>query len=271
MLIINKSKCVACGSCVAECHRRALSLVDGELSWDGEKCYGCGHCMALCPRESLMLDGDGYDVTEVEEFNIASRPKEGQVREMIMMRRSLRNFTDNEVSDEDLEKILEAGKYAPTAENKQGNMFLVVRSEEKRREMLEDSFVILRKIADDILNDKRNDFSKTAANNMIRMADEFEAEGIDGLFHGAPLFVYVFSDTIQNGAIAACTMGNMAYGLRLGFCYIGIGAAVFEDKALREKYNIPEGKYPAMALAIGEPEPEFFCSVPRKTPETIIL
>lgn len=271
MLIVNHGKCVECSSCVNECHRKALKMTPDGIEWDAEKCYGCGHCMALCPRDALMLDGDGYNIMDVEEFNFAARPKEEQVREMIMMRRSVRSFTDNDVSEADLAKIIEAGKYSPTAENKQGNVFLVVTDPEKREEMLDDCIERLDKICDDVLADKCTLYSKTLAANLKEAAVRWREDGEDCLFYNAPVFIFVFSDTIQDGTIAACTMGNMAYGLRLGFCYIKLASDLFEDPSLRSKYNIPEGKVPAMAIAVGEPNVEFFCTVPRKDPDVIRL
>ena len=270
MLIIDSEKCVCCGDCVNECHRSALSILDNELNWDEEKCYGCGHCMAICPRDAVFLHGDGYDVNDVEEFyNL--RPRMEQVREMIMMRRSIRSFTDMEVTDEELDKILEAGKYSPTAENKQGNVFLVVRDIDKRQEMLDDCMGMLDSVCDDVLSGKSNKFSEILAGNLKNVAKNWRENQEDGLFYGAPLFIFIFSDTIQDGTIAAATMTNMAYGLKLGACYIRIASDLFEDGTLMKKYNIPEGKIPSMALAIGDPQVEFFSSVPRKNPLTIIL
>lgn len=270
MLIINHGKCVACGDCIKECHRSALSFGEDGLVWDKDKCYGCGHCMAICPRDAVMLDGDGYNVTDVEEF-FATRPGMQQIRQLTMMRRSVRNFTEAEVTDDSLFRILEAGKYAPTAENKQGNVFLVIRDVDKRQEMLDDCMILLDKLCDKVIKGESNKFSVTLANNLKNVVKNWNENQVDGLFHGAPLFIFVFSDTLQDGAIAACTMTNMVYGLDLGACYIRIASDLFEDEDIRKKYNIPEGKVPAMALAVGEPEFEYFCTVPRKDPVTIIL
>lgn len=271
MLSINQGKCTQCNYCVAECHRDALKFEEDKLVWDADSCYNCGHCMALCPAEALMLDGDGYDITEVEEFNFAAKPKAEQVRELIMMRRSVRNFTDDDVSEDDLGMILEAGKYSPTGENKQGNYFLVVRSEEKRKELLDDSMKVLGTLIDDVLEGKSSVFSQELANRLKDVIKAWTEDGEDKLFHGAPVFIYVFGDSVQNGTLAAANMVNMAYGLRLGSCYIGLGAYIFDDPEMRKKYNIPEGKISSMALAIGEPDVEFFCTVPRKDPKIDII
>jgi nitroreductase len=49
------------------------------------------------------------------------------VRDVIHQRRSVRKFTDEPVSEEDLNYILEAGRWAPSGENSQGWRFLVIK------------------------------------------------------------------------------------------------------------------------------------------------
>lgn len=56
-----------------------------------------------------------------------------EVREAIKRRRSVRKFdTDRQVSDEDLRKIIEAGRMAPSWKNDQPWRFVVVRSQEAK-------------------------------------------------------------------------------------------------------------------------------------------
>jgi len=48
------------------------------------------------------------------------------VLDNIYQRRSVRNFSDKEVSDEVIKEIIRAGTYAPTAVNKQPWRFVVI-------------------------------------------------------------------------------------------------------------------------------------------------
>jgi len=52
------------------------------------------------------------------------------VQDTIYCRRSVRKFTEEPVSDEDLNCILEAGRWAPSGENSQGWRFLVIKNKE---------------------------------------------------------------------------------------------------------------------------------------------
>lgn len=42
--------CVACGSCIKVCPRKALSIKDGLIAYvDSNLCVGCGLCEKTCP------------------------------------------------------------------------------------------------------------------------------------------------------------------------------------------------------------------------------
>ena len=54
---------------------------------------------------------------------------------IIYTRRSIRSYSDREISDEDMEKILKAAMQAPSAGNEQPWHFIVVKSRDKLREL----------------------------------------------------------------------------------------------------------------------------------------
>lgn len=55
----------------------------------------------------------------------------------IAERRSIRNYKNNEIEDEKLEKILESARIAPSASNRQEWKFLVVKNQETRDKLVE--------------------------------------------------------------------------------------------------------------------------------------
>jgi nitroreductase len=57
----------------------------------------------------------------------------------IKKRRSIRNYLPKEVEREKLERILEAGRLAPSARNRQEWRFIVVISKEKREELVREA------------------------------------------------------------------------------------------------------------------------------------
>ena len=57
------------------------------------------------------------------------------VLEAIKERRSVRAYTDKEVSDEDVERLIEAARWAPSAGNTQPWAFVVVKDAETKRKL----------------------------------------------------------------------------------------------------------------------------------------
>ena len=106
-------------------------------------------------------------------------------------RRSIRNFQDKPVTDEDIEMILEAGRWAPSGSNRQPWEFIVVKNRE-----------ILKKI------------SKT---------------GYYGLpLRKAPLGIAIVGKKLENPnwyiqdtSLVSMNMMLMAWALNIGMCWMG--------------------------------------------------
>lgn len=55
--MIDKNKCIKCGTCVAICPVGAISFQpNGFPEIDPKKCIHCGACQASCPVEAIDLD-----------------------------------------------------------------------------------------------------------------------------------------------------------------------------------------------------------------------
>lgn len=49
-----KDECVACGACLSECPRNAISIFKGCYSViDETMCVGCGLCAKACPAQAI--------------------------------------------------------------------------------------------------------------------------------------------------------------------------------------------------------------------------
>ena len=259
MFIIDREQCIKCGTCVEQCHFHALEIKDDELIHDKDRCIDCGHCLAICPKDAIMIDGDGYDIEDVEEFSFYENTPIQFVRRDIMMRRSVRSFNEDPVSEESLNLIIEAAKYAPTAKNCQRNALKVVTDPEAVDELLVD---IMEEIGE-IGKAKMRENPEVAAFFLSKYR-EFNEDKVDGLFYGAPVIIMVFSPTEVDGALCAATMGRMIEAVGLGYCYIKLAAEPMNTPKLRQKYNIPDDLHCVLALAVGHYDAEYFCSVPRK-------
>ena len=259
MLTIDKELCIKCGTCVEECNDGCLKLENGELTYDDSRCIMCGHCLAVCPRDAIMIDGDGYNIEDVEEFQFMESTPLVLVRRDIMMRRSIRSFNEEPVSEDLLALIVEAGKYAPTAKNCQHNALKVLTDPEEIDGLLVDLMEEIRQIGEA----KKAENPQLAA-FFLSKYQEFKEDQIDGLFYGAPVIIMVFSDSDIDGAICAATMGRVMETENLGYCYIKLAADPMNTPKMRVKYNIPDNLHCVIAMAIGHYDAEYFCSVPRK-------
>lgn len=259
MFIIDQNSCTQCEACVEECPCGAVTLENNTIVHDSQKCMWCGHCLALCPCDAIMIDGDGYSVEDVEDFQFSKRASVAQIRRDIMMRRSVRSFNDTPVTEDELAKILEAAKYAPTAKNCQQNALKVLNDPEEIDQLLEDCMEEIGKASKIVAKD-----NPEVGAFLMKKYGEFKEEGIDGLFYGAPLVILVFSNSDIDGALCGAAMGEMIEALKLGFCYIQLAAAPMNTPELRAKYNIPEDKHCVFGMAIGNYDANYFSSVPRK-------
>lgn len=54
--VIDKTKCIGCGACVAVCPVEAISFdEDGKAVIDKTKCIKCGTCEAVCPVDAIKI------------------------------------------------------------------------------------------------------------------------------------------------------------------------------------------------------------------------
>ena len=264
MITINNELCVNCMDCVNECPLGAFYTEEGSLKVNPAKCNYCGHCIAVCPRNALVIEEEDYYMDDVEEF-YGRKADAASVRQLILTRRSVREYTDEEVTEDTLIQILEAGKYSPMQRNLQGNAFLVVTSEAERDHLLDVTAEFFNRKAEEIM-DKMPGLGQFYKLKYTKYAEEEE----DNFYYRAPVIIFVFADDIEDGAIAATNMGVMTNALGLGYCFAKAPTEIFEDEEIRAYYEIPENKKCVLAMLVGYSRNEYFCSVPRKDPLVII-
>ena len=150
------------------------------------------------------------------------------VFEAIKTRRSIRAFTKQDVSKEDVRKLLDAARWAPSAGNIQPWEFIVVRDLETKKELstaaLDQTFI------------EEAPVVIVVCANLILSARGYDIRGSS---------LYCLQDTaaaIQNMLLAACALG-------LATCWVG---AFYEEEA-RKVLNIPNGVRPIAIIPVGHP------------------
>lgn len=148
------------------------------------------------------------------------------VFEAIKSRRSVRTFTRGDVSEEEVKKLIDAARWAPSAGNIQPWEFIVVRKPEIKHRLsiaaltqtfIEEAPVVI-----------------VVCANQIRSGRGYGARGVN---------LYCLQDT----AAATQNMLLAAYALGLATCWIG----AFREEEAKKALNLPDGVRPVAIIPVG--------------------
>lgn len=160
-----------------------------------------------------------------------------EILKVIKGRRSIRNYKPEQISQESLEQIIEAGIYAPTAHNQQPWYFTVIQNPQ----LLEH------------INQKTREAMAKADNDWVRK------RGSDPNFYvtyKAPTLIIISGrkDAMDWHADCSAAIENMliaAESLNIGSVWLGLMRFYFEQKEELAKLEIPEGYEALYGVALG--------------------
>ncbi len=178
------------------------------------------------------------------------------VLEMMRSRRSVRSFTDRKPSRMDIERLIEAARWAPSNHNRQGWKFIVF---EDQRELQVLANRVAASLSDRIEKDKR-----------ITLAQAEEMIHYGTLFTKAPIAILVMhkrSAAVGRELLAGAAQGELVSGeplsaamavqnmLLAGHC-LGLGLCVLTAPLLagevwKELNGLPMGFEPTCIVAVG--------------------
>lgn len=172
------------------------------------------------------------------------------VFETILHRRAIRRFSTKQIKENELEQILNAGMYAPSAGGRQGVIFAVCQN----REVNERLGKIKRANARPQMATKTSFVSREQPS----IADDIK---ITNAFYDAPTVITMFAPkdflfSKEDCALAAENIMLAADALGIGSCYIGQGWEAFADpygQEILKQWNIPADRYAVMQLLLGYP------------------
>ena len=145
----------------------------------------------------------------------------------IFSRRSVRKYTDEDISDGSIQDLLEAAMAAPSAVAKDPWHFIVVRDSEKRNRMADalPNGQMLRQASVGIL--VCGDIQKAHAGELSYMLQDCSA-------------------AIENLLLAASMLG-------LGACWLGVHPRQDRITAMESLFELPNNMIPVSAIALGHP------------------
>ncbi|WP_461209547.1 nitroreductase family protein [Desulfocurvus sp. DL9XJH121] len=253
LITIDTDTCNRDGLCVRACpvgliEMEAGGAVPAAIAGAAKACIRCGHCVAVCPTSALT-----NNLMPLEEFHPvpANRPGPDEVEALLLGRRSVREFRKAPVSREQLERLLEVTRRAPTASNSQNVSWIMIQDCARLEEIRE---LTVQWMGRDPRRARH-----------VQLAER----GRDVVLRGGTVLAvahapekYVWNDV--DCAIALTYMELHAASLGLGVCWGGlVTAASWAEPALARVLGLPEGQRAGGALMLGLPRQKHYLVPPR--------
>lgn len=245
-VIIDTNKCIGCGLCKKDCVGCDIDLQNGKATAHGKSCILCGHCEAICPQNAIKITGFEDEITEYNE-QVRLDPK--QLLDAIKTRRTIRQFTEQEVPQDVIDMILEAGRMAPTGTNAQGTSYLILK--DKKAECESIAVNLFRKLTG-------------AGKKIIPQLASMEIDD-NFFFKKAPVVIVLFGKDAISTSLAAENMTFMAEAHGLGVLFSGLFTGCINTSSkIRKVVGINKKPKAVTTLVIGYPAVKYYRTPHRK-------
>ncbi len=321
--VVDEEKCTGCGRCVATCPTQVLELRDkvagASHRYKEHRCITCQNCAAVCPVDAIRIEGDyrvhkGFfknddlfqggktmpqPISEYRDRDFRDYEDElTETERVIYKRRSVRLFKNKTVSREMIERIIEAGRFAPSAGNNQPWKFVVIDNRDAIDEIDRKCRMFMRLATRIVLPHQERDkkpggagdaklalWQKLVVPRLVRKnpgqldprvvgagANAPASDPNFDTFLGAPVLILLLAHRHGIGEIQLdCGMcgQNMtlaAHSLGLGVCYVGLIDAINYFPIFKRKLGIIPPFELITSLALGYPKGEVDKVVARERP-----
>jgi nitroreductase len=181
---------------------------------------------------------------------------------VIQDRRSIRNYTDEPVSDQDLDMILEAARQAPSGENAQPWRFIIVKEADTRKKLgaLAGGGSGRRFTAEFVTKKMQERFASLEDEEKKKAAFEKLTSGqVSAFLADAPVNIVVCGkkdvwDMPYDTSAAIENMLLMVTALGLGACWVIAPCIdIRDEERIKELLGMPEGYKAVSIVAVGHP------------------
>lgn len=183
-----------------------------------------------------------------------------EVIQNILTRRSVRTYQEKQISDDDLNVILEAAKFAPSGMGKQSWHFTAVQNKE---------------IMDKLVSAVKEALQNSEVEQLKKMGNN---PAFNPFYHAPTIILTAYDRNAQTGvsdcAVALQNMFLAAHSLNIGSCWIHILAITGNDPKVRSiltELGIPEDYDLSGTAALGYNSKEAPKAAPRKEGTVTII
>jgi len=280
---INRDQCAQCGLCAQICPAEVL-VVQGERVQVCDDspfgCIACGHCMMVCPTGSIRVNGRGLSPDDLLPLPPRQdRATPDALAALMVARRSIRRFRDEQVDGVLLDRIVETAASAPMGIPPWDVGCVTVTGREEVQALaaeLVDGYrgflklfrpwvlVMMRPFMRRATYELFRDFVAPLAKHYVQNRDR----GRDTLLWDAPaVIIFHRSEYVEDvEPTIACTYAMLAAeSLGLGTTIIGGVAPILQrNKTLSTRLGIPAKNTAALAMIVGHPATKFQRAVRRR-------
>lgn len=275
-------KCNSCGLCVKICKDFSLKMEDNKPVVSDQALFGCiacGHCMAVCQNNAIQISGRELSVNDLIDLSeMVDKPSYDQLNHLLIGRRSIRDFKDQEVGEDLIEKIIEAAVVAPMGIPPSDVHLVVIKGKDKVREFSFDVIDYFSKVGWvfspwimwmwRLMGKEAYLVMKSFGNPLVKFMVETKQKNENYLLYDAPLALYFSSSPYADPAdpyIPATYAMLAAESLGLGSCMIGSVHPMIQygAKKLKQKWNLPAKSPSGIIVIFGYPKYRFKSGIKR--------
>lgn len=281
-VFLKQDKCNNCGLCAEVCKDFTLIMDSGKVKISNSPlfgCFACGQCAAVCPHDAISIAGRTLHSNDFVELPPKSmRASYASLYDLLISRRSIRDFRDGEIPQNLTGKILDAAVTAPMGIPPSDVGVMVFEGREKVRNFSFDFITELAKMKKffsppmlallrPFMSKADYEVSKSFLVPLIIFFDETKKQDKNFLLYDAPLAMYFYNSGYCDPCdpyIPATYAMLAAHSLGLGSCMIGsIAPFLRRMKKLKAKYSIPSGSKDGIFLVFGYPKYKYQKAIKR--------
>lgn len=243
---VDKTKCIHCGLCAKDCIAAVITMDENNnpVASASQRCIKCQHCLSICPVGAISV----FDKNPENSDQIYSQNPD-MILNLIKSRRSDRNYKNENLDSDKMNKLKDMLKWIPTGCNVHKLHFSFIDDVEVMNEF--------RNYTNNKIITALTKKPVKAVLNTFKNYIKLFLGGDDVIFRGAPHMLVVSNNISapcakEDAVIALSYFELYAQSLGVGTCWCGFADTCMKlFPELCEYMKIPEGYKPEYVMLFG--------------------